>query len=102
MKLLPIILAVFAIPSYADDWTGTDKNKHFVAGAVIASVTTVATRSEGIGFLAGTAAGLAKEIYDGRRASTKDFIVTAAGAYVGAKIANVIITPNSISYSISF
>jgi uncharacterized protein YfiM (DUF2279 family) len=89
----------------AEDWTGPDKQLHFAAGAAIAGAITFATRSPTTGFWVGTAAGLAKELYDstGRgHTSAKDFAVTALGAYIGSQAAGWVITPRSITYSVSF
>lgn len=65
----------------------------------------MATDSELYGFLAGASVGAAKEIYDmrskGHTASFKDFAATAAGAFIGAKIGGLVITPNSVTYSVS-
>lgn len=102
MKYALPIAMLLTLPAHADEWTGKDKAQHFIAGAAIASVVTVATSNETLGFLAGSAAGVAKEAYDGKRASVKDLLVTVAGAYVGARVGGFIITPSSITYRMEF
>jgi len=101
-KVLLALSACFATATHAEDWTGRDKQLHFIGGAVIAAAVTAATRDEWAGFAAGTTAGLVKEVYDstGRgQVSGKDFVVTALGAYVGAKSAGWVITRNSVLYT---
>lgn len=96
-KLFLIVsLATTVNFAHADEWTGSDKNKHFIAGAVAASAITYYTKDETRGFMYGAAIGLAKEIYDAAGngdPSFKDFAVTALGAFVGAKITGLYIVP---------
>ncbi len=86
----------------ADDWTGADKSRHLLAGAFIAAAATAASRDEFTGFAAGTAAGLLKELHDAAghgKPSTKDFLVTVLGAYLGAKLTGYAITPDGVAYT---
>ena len=84
---------LFAVSAHAkcdanDRWTGVDKGMHFVAGGAIAMGVTAQTGSETKGFLAGAGVGILKEIADSRgsgHCSLQDAVVTALGAYVGAK-----------------
>jgi uncharacterized protein YfiM (DUF2279 family) len=100
--IIALTLALAATTAHADEWTGKDKQLHFVGGAAIAAAVTAATRDEWAGFAAGTASGLLKEVYDatGRgQVSGKDFAVTMLGAYVGAKGTGWVITRNSVVYT---
>jgi uncharacterized protein YfiM (DUF2279 family) len=104
IKLLAVCVLYALCVGYvfADEWTGKDKQLHFVGGAAIAAAVTAATRDEWAGFAAGTASGLLKEVYDstGRgQVSGKDFAVTALGALIGAKGAGWVITRNSVVYT---
>lgn len=99
--LLLIGFSLISVKSFADDWTGKDKNLHFLAGASISSLVTVATKDEKIGFISGVAMGLAKEVYDSKNkgdVSGKDFIVTALGSAIGAKITGLYISSDGIYY----
>lgn len=94
--LLASALLVASVSSYADEWTGADKSKHFLAGVAVSSIATAVAKDELHGFLAGSAVGVAKEIYDSTgagQASLKDLAWTVAGAYLGAKLGGVIIAP---------
>jgi len=98
LKKITTILFSLLIPNSAnaDDWTGKDKNFHLVAGTAISSVTTFYFKDPKVGFLVGTGAGLAKEIYDSQRngdASSKDLVVTMIGAYIGSHVTGLYITP---------
>ena len=100
-----IFLAAFALSTaaHADQWTGQDKLKHIAAGAAISSEITVVSGSETVGFCEGVGAGARKEFLDAGgtgQASFKDFAATALGAYVGAKIGGLVITPKGVSYSV--
>ena len=102
-NIIAITLVSAALTANADEWTGRDKELHFLGGAAVAAVVTTATRNEWTGFAAGTAVGLAKEIYDstGRgEVSGKDFVVNALGAFVGAKFTGWVITRDSITYTV--
>lgn len=93
-----LILALSACTdAQADSWTGRDKQMHFAAGAAIALPVTLATGSTGYGLAAGCGVGVLKEVADKRRpghvASSKDAIVTCAGAAVGAYLGGVIVAP---------
>lgn len=106
IKLLAACVLYAAVVScaYADEWTGRDKEIHFVGGAAVAAAVTAATGNEWHGFLAGTGAGLAKEVYDstGRgQVSGKDFVVTALGALVGARLTGWTLGPNRVTYTIT-
>ena len=99
-KFVMIGALALATSAHADSWTGADKGKHLMAGAAIASLTTVMSQSEMTGFLIGAAAGVGKEVWDGKNASAKDLAVTLVGAYIGAKVGGLLITPYSITYSL--
>jgi uncharacterized protein YfiM (DUF2279 family) len=76
-----------------DLWTGDDKNLHFAAGVVIAAAGTAYTDDPRKGFYLGTAAGVAKEVYDAfdaRECSLQDLAVAAAGAAAGAYLGHLI------------
>ncbi len=103
MKFLLIICTfLFSSKVFADEWTGRDKEYHFWGGAGLASLVTLATKDESMGFWVGTTAGLVKEIYDHKKGgdvSGKDFIVTVVGSFLGAKITGVYINSNGIYYT---
>ncbi len=103
MKFLLIICAfLFSSKVFADEWTGRDKELHFLGGLGVSTVITAATKDETIGFWSGAAVGLAKEIYDykvGGDASTKDFLVTVLGSFLGAKITGLYINSNGVFYT---
>lgn len=95
----------------SDKWQGADKTKHFAVGAGVGAAVTLATERPLYGFLAGTAVGAAKEVYDrrapGRTCSFQDFAVTALGAAAGAYGTAWLILPNPkggvfVGYSKSF
>lgn len=92
--------------AHADDWTGKDKEQHFIAGAVAASLFTTYKRNEFQGFIFGTAIGLGKEIYDATTGrgdpSIKDFIVTSLGAAAGAKVTGFFIIPKKDGVSFNY
>ena len=103
-RTVAVLAIVTAASAQADEWTGKDKQLHLIGGAAIAAAVTAGTGNELHGFLAGTASGLLKEVYDstGRgQVSGKDFAVTALGALLGAKATGWAIGPNRITYSIN-
>lgn len=100
--IIALALALAATTTQADQWTGPDKTLHLVGGAAIAAAVTAGTRNEWHGFLAGTASGLLKEVYDstGRgHVSAKDAAVTALGALLGAKFTGWALTPNGFTFT---
>lgn len=100
------LLALCAATASADEWTGPDKNIHFAAGAAVGTVVTMATDDEWAGFAAGATVGLLKELWDEHhpphQATVKDFIVTAAGGLVGAKIGGLVVMPGHVFVKITF
>ena len=101
MKTALLALALLSTAAHADEWHGKDKQLHLVGGAAIAAAVTAGTRNEWHGFLAGTASGLLKEVYDstGRgHVSAKDAAVTALGALLGAKFTGWALTPNGFTF----
>lgn len=106
MKHLLIAIAMLPSLACADEWTGRDKNLHFVVGAAVGGAVTIATDRPAYGIAAGVAVGLAKELYDSRHRathtpSTKDFAVTALGAVAGA-YTGLVIRRQFIGYQTSF
>lgn len=103
IALLAISSSVFAgACTTKDAWTGPDKNRHFAAGAIIGSATTLVFKDPNYGFLAGTVAGAFIEIRDARGAgvcSFQDFAVTVLGAGAGAYGTYWIITPKFVGFS---
>jgi uncharacterized protein YfiM (DUF2279 family) len=89
-----------------DRWTGQDKQQHLLMGSVIALAGTVGHKDPWMGFAYGAGAGLLKEAIDSRGSGTcsaQDLAVTLIGAAIGAGIgARIIVTPNSITYSMDF
>ena len=86
----------------ADSWTGRDKTLHAIGGAAIGVAVTATTGVSKYGCVAATSVGVAKEIYDGRRFSVKDAIVTAAAGCIASKTTELIILPNRVIWSRSF
>lgn len=102
MKTALLALALLCAPAIADEWHGKDKQLHLVGGAAIAAAVTAGTRNEWHGFLAGTASGLLKEVYDstGRgHVSAKDAAVTAIGALIGARFTGWVLSGNRLTYT---
>lgn len=90
----------------SDEWTGKDKVKHAGISAAIAAAATAATDSELIGFGISSAVGFAKEVYDMQHknkhtASFKDLAADLAGAYVGAKMGGLIISPRKDGFTLT-
>lgn len=105
-RLIAATSILAAAGAHADEWTGADKTKHFVVGAVTSSLVLLSTKSEGHALLAACGLGAAKEIYDartnGHTASAKDFAVTCAGGYIVGKATGFVLRRNGITYSRSF
>lgn len=102
MKTALLALALLSTAAHADEWTGKDKQLHFIGGVAVAAAVTAATGDEWKGFLASTAVGIAKEVYDstGRgHVSAKDAAVTAIGAMVGAKFTGWMLSGNRLTYT---
>ena len=98
LSLMAFAFAAAAGPCTTHDkWTGPDKAKHFAAGAVIGSATTLVFKDANIGFAVGAGVGLLKELKDRRSpahsCSAQDFVVTSLGAAVGAYGTGWIIAP---------
>lgn len=105
------ILSLWAIvmptPAHAEDkWTGLDKRLHFAGGALVAGTTTLVTDSPRLGFAAGVAVGIGKEIWDtqhpGHTPSYKDAIVTIAGGALATSIPGLSIGPGWVAYFTRF
>lgn len=102
MKTALLALALLCAPAIAEDWTGKDKQLHLAGGIAVAAAVTAATGDEWKGFLASTAVGVAKEVYDstGRgHVSAKDAAVTAIGALIGAKFTGWALSGNRLTYT---
>ena len=103
--IIAIIIALTSLTAQADQWTGSDKDKHAIAGLAIAAAVSAATKPA-YGIAAGCAVGIAKEVADrytpGRQVSGKDAAVTCLGAAVGAYVPNLFLTSRSIGYRMSF
>lgn len=104
-----ILYVLFLLPflAHADEWTGRDKNLHFVGGAAIGAAVTLATDNPMSGVAAGAAVGLAKELYDARNRathtpSTKDLVMTVIGAAVGSYATHLVIRHDFIGYRLNF
>ncbi len=89
----------------ADEWTGRDKAMHAIGGAVVAGTVHELTGSRWLGFAAGAAVGIGKELYDmrtpGHTPSIKDAVVTIAGASLVA-VPGLRIGPGWITYRMEF
>jgi uncharacterized protein YfiM (DUF2279 family) len=103
---LAIATLLAASSAYADEWTGPDKTQHAIGGAAIGAVITLATKSAAWGCVAATAVGAGKEFYDAANRAThtpsfKDFAVTEAAGCAVSGPTGMVITPRSVSYSVS-
>jgi uncharacterized protein YfiM (DUF2279 family) len=106
------VLAVFSaallasLPAEADEWTGADKTKHAIAGAVIAGSVKEATGSPGLALAAGGIVAVGKELADMHRAghtpSHKDAIVTFAAAALSVSVKGLRIGPGWVAYRMEF
>lgn len=112
--LLTALLLALCLPAFAgcrsnDQWRGSDKQLHALAGGGIAFVVTLHTADPWQGFLWGAGAGLAKEAVDaagGGVCSLQDLAVTAAAAGIAAYTGGLIVTRvqgrTLVAYSRSF
>lgn len=109
-SLIAILLITFCATSYADDWTGDDKNKHFAGSAAMGVAATVVFKDSEhpvlYPFAATIAVGLAKEVYDevksgGSGFSYKDLAADALGAALGVSVGNGVlyVTRNTVNYA---
>ena len=96
--------------AHADEWTGDDKNKHFVGSAALGVVASVAFKDSDHPVLypmaAVLAVGLAKEIRDevapaGSGFSYKDLAADALGAALGVAVGNgvIYVTRNTVNFA---
>lgn len=92
-----------------DQWRGSDKQLHALAGGGIAFVVTLHTADPWRGFLWGAGAGLAKEAIDATGqgdCSLQDLAVTVAAAGIAAYTGGFIVTRvqgrTLVAYSRSF
>jgi len=105
--LTATLLCAASITAQADSWTGKDKAQHFEGGAITGAVGTLVFKDANKGFALGTAVGLLKEVYDvahrdKHTPSAKDFAVTVFGAYLGSRVAGLVVTPNRVTYARQF
>lgn len=106
--IIAATMAAISISAHADgigDLAGADKAKHLAVSAAISSAARVSGMSEWGAVGAAMVPGLAKELYDSRRGgsgwSNADLLADLVGAYLGSKIAGLIIGPGTVSYSVS-
>lgn len=80
---------VVQTPAAHEKWTGEDKTLHLMAGAALATASTIQWQSRAVGFGVGCGTGVAFELLapamNGVR-SAKDAIVSCLGAAFGALI----------------
>jgi uncharacterized protein YfiM (DUF2279 family) len=104
-RFIIAMLCLLSATAHADQWTGTDKDKHAIAGLTIAAAVSAASRPA-YGIAAGCAVGMAKEVYDrytpGHQVSARDAIVTCLGAAVGAYVPGLLVSPRGIGYRFTF
>lgn len=105
MRYIIALIIAMSGSAHADSWTGSDKDKHAIAGLAISAAVAAATKPA-YGIAAGCAVGLAKEAADrytpGRQVSAKDAAVTCLGAAVGAYVPGLLVSSRSIGYRWSF
>lgn len=105
--MILVLSLVAAVPAaYSESWTGKDKQLHFLGGAGISSLTTLATEKPLTGALVGCGVGLGKELYDMSRpantASFKDFAVTCLGAGLGAVGTHWVLMKTNEGYKLQY
>lgn len=92
-----IAIGILCGAASADDWLGEDKYMHFAVSAAISGATTTAIGDKQVGFWTGVGVGAAKEVYDahtpGHEASVKDLAWDVLGAYAGAYLGGLAISP---------
>lgn len=80
---------------FDDEWTGPDKNKHFIGCAGIAVTLGLVSGWALAGFVAGCVVGAAVEVYDrvsGKGTSSfQDLVVSCAGSALGAIAAALVL-----------
>lgn len=89
----------------SDQWKGADKALHFAGGAAVAMVATMHTRDPMQGFMWGAGVGLAKEVLDSTgngNCSAQDFLVTVAGAGIGAVAGKWLIIPKRDGLAVAY
>lgn len=95
--LAALILTVSMGSSRADEWTGPDKERHALAGALVGAGATLVFKNELHGVLAAAAVGAGKELWDATskrgHPSFKDFAVTALGGVIGARVSGLLVLP---------
>jgi uncharacterized protein YfiM (DUF2279 family) len=105
MRYIIAIILAASIPAHADEWTGQDKDKHALAGLLVASAISAATKPA-YGIAAGCAVGVAKELADrytpGRQVSYKDAAVTCLGAAVGAYVPGLMVSSRAIGFRVEY
>jgi len=99
-------LALASLQCAADDWTGDDKNKHFVVSTVLSSAAYSVCENRTCAFAVAMVPGILKEVYDsqqeGNHFSGKDLAWDALGAFVGVQIGYWTFQANQISFSARF
>lgn len=104
-RALILAALLFPMASQADEWTGRDKQIHFIAGAVVAGSVHELTGSRALGFAMGSVVAIGKELADartpGHTPSLKDAIVTVMGASLVA-VPGLRIGPGWVSYRVEF
>lgn len=108
MRYLLLILALASASAFADSWGTPDKREHFVAsvgwGAGARIICQGCTDLQATAL--GSMPGLIKEIQDTRRGgsgfSVKDLVADIAGAYVGQKIAWLIVSKRDDTVTVAY
>lgn len=99
-------LCLFTHVQAEDEWTGTDKTKHFALSTAFGAAAYAVTENRRQAFLLALAPGLLKEAYDSTQPnnhfSGKDMAWNALGAAVGVQTGFLLIQPNEISVSWRF
>lgn len=105
MRHIIAIILMLSSSAHADSWTGTDKDKHAIAGLTISAAVSAASKPA-YGIAAGCAVGMAKEVYDrytpGHQVSARDAIVTCLGAAAGAYVPGLLVSPRGVGYRFTF
>lgn len=99
--------APFHFSEHGESWNGQDKQKHFVGSVVMAGTISAYTDSPTKGFAASMAVGIAKELYDSKRAggsgfSYKDLTADVLGSAVGAYIGGCLVSYQSVTCKLEF
>lgn len=106
--LLAALLALLLPPAVQaeDDWSGTDKSRHFAVSAVLGAVAGAHMENRWAAFGVAMIPGLVKELADSHkdngRFSGKDLAADALGAALGVQLGHWWVSPRGVAYRAAF